>query len=171
MLADETKLKREKKLPSAKLKKTKQIQYNNKHKKIFNKKKGNSAANCRSKSDRLSKKQSKRKVSAYRGLCPESRRLKAADDERSSPPSPLSGTLGGRGRAPMPTEGTLSTERPLFQNSPLDCFGIHPLQRSERFGEFRRLRPPTKGAAFGNRKPLKRLDLNFDWLRTADSLT
>ena len=86
-------------------------------------------------------------------------------------PAPLSGASGGRGRAPTPTEGTLSTERPLFQNSPLDCFGIHPLQRSERFGEFRRLRPPTKGAAFGNRKPLKRLDLNFDWLRTADSLT
>ena len=89
--------------------------------------------------------------------------------ELRSPPNPLSEASGGRGRAPTPTEGTLSTERPLFQNSPLDCFGIHPLQRSERFG--RRLRPPTKGAAFGNRKPLKRLDLNFDWLRTADSLT
>ena len=34
-------------------------------------------------------------------------------------------------------------------------------KRKRRKGEFRSLRRATKGSAFGNRKPLKRLDLNF----------
>ncbi|MGN1480605.1 hypothetical protein, partial [Porcipelethomonas sp.] len=42
-------------------------------------------------------------------------------------------------------QGTLSlAKRPLFQNSPLDCFGIHPRKSASKAREFRRLRTATK---------------------------
>ena len=45
------------------------------------------------------------------------------------------------------------------QNSPPDCFGSPPALLV--LLGFRRLRSATKGAAFGIRKPLKRLERNF----------
>ena len=48
------------------------------------------------------------------------------------------------------------------KNIPLECFST--LLRFEEHKVFRRLRTATKGSAFGIRKPLKRLDLNFECL-------
>ena len=60
-----------------------------------------------------------------------------------------------------------STGNPLrgfpTKNIPPECFST--LLRFEEHKEFRSLRRATKGSAFGNRKPLKRLDLNFECLR------
>ena len=48
------------------------------------------------------------------------------------------------------------------KNIPLECFST--LLRFVKHKVFRSLRRATKGSAFGNCKPLKRLDLNFECL-------